>query len=148
MTDTRPRPPFQVTVDALDPPALARFWAEALGYVEQPPPDGFASWDAFLDTIGVPADQRDIRAALVDPGGTGPRLFFQKVPEAKVAKNRLHLDVNVGVGIRDRGEHDQLVRERAAALVALGATEVGPAEEFGEFWIVLQDPEGNEFCVQ
>jgi catechol 2,3-dioxygenase-like lactoylglutathione lyase family enzyme len=142
------RPPFQVTFDAADPPALARFWAAVLGYVEQDPPPGFDTWDAFLDSIGVPADQRDIRAALVDPKGVGPRLFFQKVPEPKTAKNRVHLDVNVGVGRTDRAEHDRVVRERAEELIGLGATKVREDEELGEFWIVLQDPDGNEFCLQ
>jgi catechol 2,3-dioxygenase-like lactoylglutathione lyase family enzyme len=142
------RPPFQVTFDAADPPALARFWAAVLGYVEQDPPPGFDTWDAFLDSIGVPADQRDIRAALVDPKGVGPRLFFQKVPEPKTAKNRVHLDVNVGVGRTDRAEHDRVVRARAEELIGLGATKVREDEELGEFWIVLQDPDGNEFCLQ
>ena len=139
---------FQVTFDAADPPALARFWAAVLGYVEQPPPPGFDTWDAFLDSIGVPADQRDIKAALVDPDGVGPRLFFQKVPEPKTAKNRVHLDVNVGVGITDRAEHDRVVRSKADEFTALGATKLREDEEFGEFWIVLADPDGNEFCLQ
>jgi hypothetical protein len=139
---------FQVTFDAANPLRLGRFWAQVLGYVDQPPPDGFDTWDAFLDSIGVPADQRDIRAALVDPAGVGPRLFFQKVPEPKTAKNRVHLDVNVGVGLRDRAEHDRVVRARAQELVALGARIQREGEELGEFWIVLQDPDGNEFCLQ
>jgi catechol 2,3-dioxygenase-like lactoylglutathione lyase family enzyme len=141
-------PRFQVTFDAADPPALARFWAAVLGYVEQPPPPGFADWDAFLDSIGVPADQRDTKTALVDPDGVGPRLFFQKVPEPKTAKNRVHLDVNVGVGIRDRAEHDRVVRAKAEEFIGLGATKLREDEEFGEFWIVLADPDGNEFCLQ
>src|SRR6201996_3597185 len=74
---------FQVTFDSADPGAHAAFWAEALHYVQQPPPRGFDSWDAALDSWGVPADQRNDRAALVDPDGAGPRLFFQKVPEPK-----------------------------------------------------------------
>jgi hypothetical protein len=69
--------PVQVTFDAHDPLTLARFWAAVLGYVDQPPPDGFDSWDAFLDSVGVPADQRDTRWAIVDPDGAGPRFFFQ-----------------------------------------------------------------------
>jgi hypothetical protein len=148
MSSAPTRPGFQVTFDAADPAGLARFWADVLGYIEQPPPPGFDTWDAFLDSIGVPADQRDIRAALVDPAGVGPRLFFQKVPEPKTAKNRVHLDVNVGVGLRDRAEHDRVVRARAQELVARGARIQREGEELGEFWIVLQDPDGNEFCLQ
>jgi hypothetical protein len=75
----------QVTVDAHDPERLARFWVEALGYVVQPPPGGFATWDEALDAMGVPADERDSAFAIVDPDGAGPRMFFQKVPEPKTA---------------------------------------------------------------
>jgi hypothetical protein len=70
---------FQVTFDSADPGAHAAFWAEALHYVQAPPPSEFDSWDAALDAWGVPADHRNDRAALVDPDGAGPRLFFQKV---------------------------------------------------------------------
>jgi glyoxalase superfamily protein len=138
---------FQVTFDAADAPKLARFWAEVLGYVRQSPPAGFATWDEFLDSIGWPADDRDGYDAIVDPDGTLPRLFFQRVPEGKTAKNRVHLDVNVGAGL-EGDERRAAVRRRADEIVALGATEVGEATARGEYWIVMQDPEGNEFCVQ
>ena len=95
--------PIQVTFDCADPDKLARFWAEALDYILQPPPDGFDSWDAFLESIGVPEDERDTASAVVDPDGQGPRLLFQVVPEGKSAKNRVHLDVNVGGGRRGPG---------------------------------------------
>ncbi|MGC5166160.1 VOC family protein [Luteimicrobium sp. DT211] len=142
----------QVTFDAHDPQGLARFWIEALGYVVPPPPGDFGSWDEALDAWGVPADERDRAFALVDPDGAGPRLFFQKVPEPKTAKNRVHLDVNVGA--RAGGDADAAraaVRAHATRLEALGAErvrEVGPDETTGEFWIVMRDPEGNELCVQ
>jgi hypothetical protein len=138
---------FQVTFDAGDPERLGRFWGATLGYVEQPPPAGFDSWDAFLDSIDVPADQRDSMYAVVDPEGVRPRLLFQKVPEGKTAKNRMHLDVNVGAGL-DGDERRALVRRRADELVGLGASLLREADEQGEYWIVLQDVEGNEFCVQ
>jgi hypothetical protein len=67
---------FQVTFDSADPGAHAAFWAEALHYVQPRPPPGFDSWDAALDEWGVPLDHRNDRAALVDPDGAGPRLFF------------------------------------------------------------------------
>ena len=79
----------QVTFDRGDPAALGAFWAEALGYVVQPPPPGFDSWDAALEAWGVPADQRNERSALVDPDGAGPRVFLQRVPEGKSAKGFL-----------------------------------------------------------
>jgi hypothetical protein len=138
---------FQVTFDASNPERLGRFWGAVLGYVEQPPPAGFESWDAFLDSIEIPPDQRDSMYSVVDPEGARPRLLFQKVPEGKTAKNRVHLDVNVGAGYPP-GDRTSVVRKRADEIVALGATELRTAEENGEYWIVLQDVEGNEFCVQ
>jgi hypothetical protein len=126
---------------------LGEFWAAVLGYVMQPPPEGFDSWDAFLDSVNWPGDQRDAMYAIVDPESVKPRLLFQKVPEGKTAKNRVHLDVNVGAGL-PHDERTAAVRSRADEIVALGATELREAEEFGEWWIVLQDIEGNEFCVQ
>jgi len=137
----------QVTFDASDPARLGAFWAELLGYIEQPPPPGFDSWPEALDALGWPEDQRDAAYAIVDPDGFGPRLFFQKVPEAKVAKNRVHLDVNVGAGLEpdDRTARVQAEADRAKGL---GATVQRVAQERGEFWVVMQDPDGNEFCLQ
>jgi Glyoxalase-like domain len=139
---------FQVTFDSADPGAQAAFWARALHYVQPPPPD-FDSWDAALDAWGIPTDRRNDRAALVDPDGAGPRLFFQKVPEPKTAKNRMHLDLRAAVGVPSGGRADALEAE-CARLVALGARRVRRMEADGidEVCIVMQDPEGNEFCVE
>src|SRR4051794_22321584 len=90
----------QVTFDAADPAAVAQFWAEALGYQLQPPPPPFSTWDEVLDAWGVPAEDRNSRSAIVDPAGHGPRLFFQRVPEGKIAKNRVHLDVRAAPGLQ------------------------------------------------
>ena len=130
---------MQVTFDCADPGALSEFWASALGYVVQPPPEGFASWPEFLASIGVPESEFGTASACVDPDGKGPRLYFQKVPEGKAAKNRVHLDVNVGK------DHVAAEVER---LVAAGATRVGEVDKGHERWVVMADPEGNEFCVQ
>jgi hypothetical protein len=142
-------PAFQVTFDAANPERLGKFWCEVLGYIEQPPPPGFDSWDAFLESVGMAEDQRDKAYAIVDPGATRPRIYIQKVPEGKTAKNRLHLDVNVGAGL-PRDEQRAAVRKRADELVALGATELYELadNEFDEYCITLQDIEGNEFCLQ
>lgn len=142
-------PRVQITFDAGDPERLGRFWCEVLGYVEQPPPEGFDNWDAFLDSVGMPAEERDSAYAIVDPDGMRPRIYLQKVPEGKSAKNRVHLDVNVGAGL-PAGKRRATVRNRADELIALGATELNELTEsrFDEYCIVLQDPEGNEFCVQ
>ena len=142
-------PSFQVTYDAIDPARLGGFLIELLGYIEQPAPPGFADWDAFLASIGVPEDERDKAYAIVDPAGARPRIFIQKVPEGKIAKNRVHLDVNVGATLSGDQRHSA-VRNRAAELVALGATQLREVADpkFGDFCIVMQDIEGNEFCLQ
>ncbi len=127
---------LQITFDAADPPALAEFWGLVLGYRLQPPPPGFDSWEDFARANDIPEERFGDYAAVVDPEGAGPRLLFVKVPEPKTAKNRVHLDI----GVADRADH-------VARLVAAGATVLGHHTELGASWTVLQDPEGNEFCV-
>ena len=140
---------FQVTYDAADPAALAAFWARALGYVVQPPPKGFASWEDFADEQGIPPERRNDLAAIIDPLGHGPRLLFQRVPEGKTVKNRVHLDINAGGGdTAGPSERRHRVEEHVTNLVKAGATRLDTFDRQNEFWIVLQDPEGNEFCVQ
>jgi catechol 2,3-dioxygenase-like lactoylglutathione lyase family enzyme len=140
---------FQVTFDAADPDALARFWSEALGYQLQDPPPGFDTWDAALDAWGVPDEHRNDASALVDPTGTGPRFFFQKVPEGKTAKNRVHLDVRAAPGLEGEARMSALEAE-CERLVGLGATRVRrhePAPPMSAGFIVMQDIEGNELCL-
>ena len=137
---------FQVTFDCAEPERVARFWCEVLGYVAPPPPDGFASWDDFNSSL--PPEDRDAWFACSDPTGVGPRLFFQRVPEGKVAKNRLHLDVRVATGLV--GEERLAVLEaECARLLPLGATrfQLLLADEENESCLVMQDVEGNEFCL-
>lgn len=129
---------IQITVDAADPRAQGAFWSEVLGYVEQPPPPGFDSWEAALDSFGIDRSDPNRAFAIVDPDGVGPRLFFLKVPEGKTAKNRMHLDV---------GTDPDRLHARAAELVDIGATHVGEFDEPEGHWITLLDPEGNEFCL-
>ena len=147
----------QVTFDAHDPRALSTFWRDVLGYVHPAPPgvelpagaDPLAAWDEFLSRIGVPAEQHNAQSAIEDPDGTGPRLFFQRVPEDKVAKNRLHLDVRAAPGLSGESRMAALEGE-CDRLVALGATRVRrsePAPPMSAGFIVLTDPEGNEFCL-
>ncbi|MDX1690849.1 MAG: VOC family protein [Acidimicrobiia bacterium] len=138
---------IQVVIDCADPAGLAPFWAEALGYVLQPPPPGFDSWEDFAEEIGIPPERRNDLAAVVDPDGDGPRLLFQRVPEAKTVKNRVHLDVPAAPELEGERRWEAALAH-VRRLEALGATRLGehmgPA---GERWIVLADPEGNEFCV-
>ena len=137
---------FQVTFDCAAPERVAGFWCEVLGYVVPPPPDGFASWDDFDREL--PAERQGSAFACIDPSGVGPRLFFQRVPEGKVAKNRVHLDVRVGTGLEGAERLDALEAE-CARLLALGAVRVRllRADGFNKSCIVMQDIEGNEFCL-
>ncbi|MFF1392459.1 VOC family protein [Streptomyces sp. NPDC058287] len=148
---------IQVTFDAHDPRALSSFWRDALGYVHPGPPgvevpegaDPLAAWDDFLARIGVPEEQRNTRSAIEDPDGRGPRVFFQQVPEGKTAKNRVHLDVRAAPGLEGEERMTALEAE-CARLVALGAARVRrdePAPPLSTGYIVMSDPEGNEFCL-
>jgi hypothetical protein len=147
----------QITFDAHDPAALAEFWREVLDYVYPAPPgvelaegdDPLAAWDEFLERVGVPVDERSSSSALEDPERVGPRLFFQRVPEDKVAKNRLHLDVRAAPGLAGE-ERMAALEAKCERLIALGGTrlrrfEPNPPMEAG--FIVMADPEGNEFCL-
>jgi len=147
----------QVTFDAHDPRALSTFWRDVLGYVHPGPP-GFAvaegvdpldAWDEFLARVGVPVEQRNTRSAIEDPEGHGPRLFFQQVPEDKVTKNRVHLDVRAAPGLRGE-ERMAALEAECRRLVALGASRIRrdePAPPMSAGLIVMADPEGNEFCL-
>ena len=148
---------IQVTFDCHDPRALSTFWRDVLGYVHPAPPgvdlpegaDPLAAWDDFLAQVGVPEEERNSRNAVEDPDGVGPRLFFQQVPEDKVVKNRVHLDVRAAPG-REGDERMAALEAEAERLVALGATRLSrtdPAPPMENGLIVMADPEGNEFCL-
>jgi catechol 2,3-dioxygenase-like lactoylglutathione lyase family enzyme len=142
---------FQVTIDCADPDRMTRFWAAALGYAIEGPPPGFETWSSYWRSVGVPEEELDDgNDSLVDPEGVGPRIWFQVVPEPKTVKNRVHFDLDAGGG---RGVPLVTRRERVVAeadrLVAQGATRLRVLEQEGldHYGEVLQDPEGNEFCV-
>lgn len=147
----------QVTFDARDPRALSTFWRDVLGYVHPAPPgvdlpkgaDPLAAWDDFLARAGVAQEQRNTRSAIEDPDGPGPRLFFQRVPEDKVVKNRVHLDVRSAPGLQGE-ERMAALEAECDRLVALGGTRVRryePAPPMSAGFIVMTDIEGNEFCL-
>ena len=141
---------IQVVFDCADPLKQAGFWAEALHYRMPDPPGDFATWEEWARAEGIPEENWNDAAGIEDPDGEGPRLYFQKVPEGKVAKNRVHLDLNVsggrGVSIEERRE---AIYAEVQRLKALGAHDGrGAMDEDGEFWVRMNDPEGNEFCVQ
>ena len=140
---------WQATFDAADPAAQCAFWCAVLGYELDAPPPGFESWEAALAAWGVPAERRNDASACHDPAGTGPRLFFQRVQEPKSAKNKLHLDVRAAPGLAGAARMSALEAE-CERLVGLGASRVRridpePPAQAGH--LVLQDPEGNEFCL-
>lgn len=139
----------QITVDCADPAALAAFWAQTLGYEVQAPPPGFATWDEALEAFGVPPERRNDASAAVDPNGAGPRLFFQRVPEGKQSKNRVHLDVRAAPGL-EGDERMAALESEAERLIALGASRLArhePEPPLGAGHVVMADPEGNEFCL-
>jgi hypothetical protein len=138
---------IQVVFDAANPGKLAAFWALVLGYVEEPPPPGFDSWEAFGRSIGLPEEQFGDQASIVDPEGAGPRIYIQRVPEGKTAKNRVHLDVRVA-GQEVRGEERaRLIEERVNQLLAAGASIAWRHSDVRGSSVVMRDIEGNEFCV-
>ena len=136
----------QITFDCARPERVARFWCEVLGYVPPPPPDGFASWDDY--NLSLPPEDRDQWFGASDPTGAGPRLFFQRVPEGKVVKNRVHLDVRVGTGLVG-DERLAALEAECARLLPLGAVrgQLLLADGENESCLNMQDIEGNEFCL-
>lgn len=137
---------IQVVFDAAEPVKLADFWGLALGYVQESPPPGFASWADFARSINLPEEKWGDQASVVDPEGAGPRLYFQKVPEGKVAKNRVHLDVRVATGLTGEARR-QRIDAHVAQLLEAGASVAWRTDNPRGQTIVMRDPEGNEFCV-
>jgi Glyoxalase-like domain len=139
---------IQVTLDCVDPGRLADFWAEALGYKRDDPPEGFGSWEEWASQQGIPEAQWSEEDAIIDPAGLRPRLFFQRVPESKTVKDGVHLDLRIGTEVDvSPEENKKLIEQEAERLAALGTTVIGPVDRRDEYWVVMQDPEGNEFCV-
>jgi hypothetical protein len=138
---------IQVTFDAADPDKIARFWAEALGYVLEPPPAGYESWEEFLTALGMPRAEWSTGSAIVDPEGRRPRIYFQQVPEPKTAKNRVHLDLDPAGRGTPAHRRRALVDAEVERLIGAGATRLYHMVEYGQYHVTMADPEGNEFCV-
>ena len=139
-------PTFQIAIDCSDPHSLVRFWADITGYrvedhhdsVEQMLEAGYATRD---DAIEIDGRLHWAGAsACHDPAGVGPRLLFQKVPEPKTVKDRIHLDLHHLDG-------DEFRAAEVARLIALGATKLWDGQQGPQRWVTMADPEGNEFCV-
>ena len=149
---------FQLVIDCKDPDLMARFWAAALGYVLESPPEGFDTWDDWRRDIGFADDELGIGAdSIIDPRGEGPRIWFRVEPDAKVVKNRLHLDIHASTdgpylsSVRKIPIEVRVQRVDAEArrLADLGATITGAltADSLEHYAVGMKDPEGNEFDV-
>ena len=134
---------IDLTFDCVDAARLAAFWKLALGYEDEPPPAPFESREAWLASYGIPETEWGKGAWLHDPDGVGPRLSILQVPEPKVAKNRLHIDVRVA-GTGSHEERWSRITAKTAELVAAGGIVL--VEHTGHH-VVMADPEGNELCV-
>jgi len=142
---------WQLTVDANNPALLAAFWARALGYQPVPPAEPETTWNRlYRARLGQEAAFED---RIFDPAGLRPPLWFQQVPEAKAGKNRLHLDLyptgrDIALALERRVD---IVEAAVAELVALGGSveqrvrQDDPGDPV--YFVVMHDPEGNEFCV-
>jgi hypothetical protein len=134
----------QVTFDCADPHAQAAFWAQVFGSTVE---DHSALVDQLVADGRMPVEDRIVVsdrsafrdvAACSDPRGVEPRLFFQRVPEGKIVKNRVHLDIHVDAD-RKEAEVQRLAR--------LGAQLIETHSDRGPLTYVMRDPEGNEFCL-
>jgi Glyoxalase-like domain len=128
---------------------MARFWIVALQYVESSPPEGWATWEDWLREFEVPESEWNDGAAINDPDGVLPKVGFLKVPEGKVAKNRLHIDLNVSGGRHVAAEiRVQRIEAFVESLVSHGARIIERGMHATTLdHVVMADPEGNEFCV-
>lgn len=159
---------WQLTIDCSDPAALVKFWAPVLGYEPQPAPEGFDTWNDYYVSIGVPEDELDPDGdgcdRIFDPTGGGPPIWFQVVPEKKTIKNRFHFDLYPTR--RDKSlpfeERKRLVDTLVDQLLEAGASVVrrrpddapepaggadGESATPSFYFVLMGDPEGNEFCV-
>ena len=146
---------FQLVIDCAEPEPPARFWAAALGYVLEPPPEGFATWDDYYRDLGLPESFLGHGTdCIIDPTGSGPRFWFQMVPDVKTVKNRLHLDVHASGGggryrSRPAGSGSTPRRGGWPASGDIILSPPGEEEEDGadHYSVAMKDPEGNEFDI-
>ncbi|HKZ48094.1 MAG TPA: VOC family protein [Thermoplasmata archaeon] len=140
--------PIQISFDCADVGRLSRFYAAALDYRPMDPPEGFPTWEAALEAWGVPREEWNDGAHLVDPEGKGPRIYFQRLDTPKPGKNRLHLDLTASGGRKVAlEERRRRIDAEVERLVGLGAAKLYVTEEGQHYAVTMTDPEGNEFCV-
>ena len=137
---------LQVVLQTAHPRQLADFWRAVLGYVPEPPPDGFDTWEDFAQHAGIDLDSADIDAA-IDPDGRGPRPLFERLDEITTG-NAVHLDINLTRRGDDLDTARRTIDAKAAELLQVGATRHRVVEQDHPYWIELLDPDGNWFCIQ
>jgi hypothetical protein len=125
LTGVEPRA-FQVSFDCASPLPLATFWAAVLGYTTPATTTGFDEW-----------------CRIDDPTAAGPSLFFHAVSEPKIVKNRVHLDVHVHAS----SNNQQAIDAEVDRVMSLGARKVRAVTDEAGYFVVMLDPEGNEFCI-
>jgi hypothetical protein len=136
---------LQVAVDCAGPDRLADFWVSVLSYVLDTPPAGYASWHDFSAAAGGGDESW---SAVVDPAGDGPRILFHRVPEPKAGKNRLHFDVRVSAaGDVPAATRQRQVDAEVARLQTIGGIHLRTEQDEYDYFAVMADPEGNEFCI-
>ncbi|HEV2780272.1 MAG TPA: VOC family protein [Actinophytocola sp.] len=133
---------IDLTLDCADPAKLAEFWKLALGYLDEPPPAPYKTREEWLAQFDLSDDDGD-GAWLCDPDGQGPRLSLLKVPEPKVVKNRMHIDIRVA-GQGSAEERWARITQHVDRLTAAGATVLRVDDGHH---VTMADPEGNEFDV-
>ena len=134
---------IKIAIDCDGPDRLADFWAEVLGYELMQPPDGYASWAEHARAQAEEPGEAWVKIA--DPDDRGPTLLFHRVPEPKVVKNRVHLDVRAPDDVP--GDRRQQVDAFLERIVGLGGSKVRDVTDDAGYFAVMRDPEGNEFCV-
>jgi len=142
---------FQLVIDCADADRLAHFWADALGYELAPPPAGFPTWNDYYRDLGLPEEELvDGADRISDPEGHGPSVWFHVLPDPKIVKNRLHLDIHASGERTDPIEtRRKRVDTEASRLAGVGATITGALSEEGldHYAVGMKDPEGNEFDI-
>jgi len=134
---------IQIAIDCGDPYGLAEFWTAVLGYELMEPPAGYASWEEHAAAQAEEPGEAWVKIA--DPDRRGPTVLLHRVPEAKVVKNRVHLDVKAPE--EGTGDRRRQVLAFIDRITGLGGSKVRDVIDDAGYFAVMQDPEGNEFCV-
>ena len=137
---------IQVVFAAKHPGRLAEFWRTALGYSEESPPEGYATWEEFADANGIDLSAGTDIDSAVDPDAVGPRFLFER--DEPRASGAVHVDVNVAERGTPMEERRKLVDAEVERLTAAGATKTRVVDRENQYWVEMADPEGNWFCVQ